>query len=844
MFVRVLSGLAAVVAAWSVSAQSVSFVDGYHGGIYGHYPLWNTQFYVDKLAEYPLWRINLEIEPETWDTVKLRTPEAYLDFKAIAGSSPRIEFINPAYAQPYAYNISGESLIRQFEYGMKKIRSHFSDVQFVTYSAEEPCFTSAMPGILRSFGFRYASLKNPDTCWGGYTRAYGGELVNWIGPDGSSLLTVPRYECEELEDNSTWQTKAWNNSPGYLKACADYGISNIVGMCIQDAGWRNGPWIGYGDKVAGGSVYRTWREYFEQVSAKHSDDDWRFSQEDVLANLMWGTQVLQKLAQEVRVAENNIVMAEKADAMDRILTGRSADAASLDEAWRTLFMSQHHDCWIVPYNRVSGPRTWAQEVTRWTGVTDSIASVIMNAAGENPTSGIRVMNTTSVPRSELVSVRLPEGYSSDNTILMDASSVVIPVYVDGGSRVSFIVSVPAFGYADYRFADTRTEKGRGRAVEDNVMKAWQDADGIFVVESDLYRMELDPARGGAVRSLISKKLGGKEFVDRNSEFGFNAMRGYFYDHGGFMSNADTAAVVSVVESTPFAVTVAIDGVLAGHPCRQTLTLYRGEERIDCTLDIDWQGNEGIGKHREDGGWDTKVNARAFRNDKYKLVLTFPAMLSGQKIFKNAPFDVCESRLDDTFFDSFDNIKHNITLNWVDVMQQDEKYGLTLLTDHTTSYTHGKDFPLGLTLQYSGKGLWGVDYKINGPTSVRYALLPHKGKWDDAGVWTKSVNWNEPLIVRAKTEGVPQAASLIGLDRPGYEITTARVGDGSVMVRLFNAESDARPVVMTLGFPVKAIEEVELDGSVVRQVELKDKKGVARARISVPRFGIRTFRVCF
>jgi hypothetical protein len=27
-------------------------LDGYHGGIYGHYPLWNTQFMVDRLAQH------------------------------------------------------------------------------------------------------------------------------------------------------------------------------------------------------------------------------------------------------------------------------------------------------------------------------------------------------------------------------------------------------------------------------------------------------------------------------------------------------------------------------------------------------------------------------------------------------------------------------------------------------------------------------------------------------------------------------------------------------------------------------------------------------------------------
>ena len=45
------------------SGQTAYFADGYHGGVYGHYPMWQAKFMVDKLNENPNWKINLEIEP-------------------------------------------------------------------------------------------------------------------------------------------------------------------------------------------------------------------------------------------------------------------------------------------------------------------------------------------------------------------------------------------------------------------------------------------------------------------------------------------------------------------------------------------------------------------------------------------------------------------------------------------------------------------------------------------------------------------------------------------------------------------------------------------------------------
>src|SRR5271166_3592574 len=82
--------------------QSAYFVDGYHGGVYGHYPPGYTAFLVEKLKANPNWKISLEIEPETWDVVRVAEPEAYREFQALMkdqSDGGRIEVANPAYAQ-------------------------------------------------------------------------------------------------------------------------------------------------------------------------------------------------------------------------------------------------------------------------------------------------------------------------------------------------------------------------------------------------------------------------------------------------------------------------------------------------------------------------------------------------------------------------------------------------------------------------------------------------------------------------------------------------------------------------------------------------------------------------
>lgn len=809
----------------------VYFVDGYHGGIYGHYPVeWKTRFIVDEIEAHPEWRIGLEIEPETWDSVALRTPADYRRLQRIA-ADPRVEFTNPTYAQPYCYNISGESIIRQFAYGIRKIRSHFPDVEFVTYAVEEPCFTSCLPQILRGFGFRYASLKCPNTCWGGYTAPYGGELVRWTGPDGSSVVASPRHACEELQPGSVWQTRAWGNESEYLDACLRHGIAHPVGMCYQDAGWRYGPWLGVGDTVRNRSIYVTWREYFEQIARDVTPEEYRMPQEDVRASLVWGSQVMQRIGRGVRSAENRIVAAEKMGAMARIANGFAPDQAQIDEAWRTLMLAQHHDSWIVPYNGLNGQGTWADHIARWTAATvahgDSLAEAAAASFATERTDGalrIRLFNTLGTPRRESLAIDLPEGFGP-GAELRDAAGRSVACAVDGG-RLHFTANLPAFGYTTYTVRPARATRTR-------------KADSRPVLENDMYRIEFDPDRGGVITHLVAKHLGSRDLVDAASDYALGELRGYFYDEGRFRSSAESPAQIERITDNEWMQRLRIRGTIASHPFTLVVTLRQGDRKIDFDLTIDWRGNVGIGAYRQKGAFAS--NRRAFYDGRYKLNCYLPVALYAPELNKEAPFDVCTSTLESTAFRSWDSIRHDILLHWADLSERDGA-GVALLTDHTTSYTYGGGMPLCLTVQYSGEGLWSRDHKIDGPTRLSFALAPHAGQWDEADVAGESYRWNEPVICHVGSRIPAASASLLDLAGTGYSLSAAYAEGDAIVVRLFNDAGDAGPQPLRLGFVPAAIEETDLAGNRLSTVALRTTGQGAEATVSLPRFGLKTLRI--
>lgn len=733
--------------------KAAYFVDGFHGGVYGHYPAGYTAYVVEQLKANPKWKINLEIEPETWDVARVAEPEAYRELQAFMqdqSDARRIEVVNPSYAQSYLYQCSGESVIRQFEHGMRKLRTHFPGVRFTTYSSEEPCFTSCLPAVLKSFGCEAAVLKNPNTCWGGYSSAHGGELVNWVGSDGTRILAVPRYECEDFVPNSTWETIANRNTPAYIEACLKQGIEHPVGMCLQDAGWRRGPWMGKtpetGERVS--SKYVTWTDYIRNVTPAKTDDDWHFSQEDVKPGLMWGAQVVQRIARQSRQAEHRLLTAEKLTALTLVDIGRPMPTDAFDQAWHGVLLSQHHDCWIVPYNGRTGS-TWADKVTRWTAVSNAASDLAIDRAfdamlwEEKGLRGggrfVRIFNPTGAALDAVVPVAGIRAAGPPRTTSLGADgrrfATQIATDESGQSVLLVRASLPPLGCATVEITDD------GNASEPPVTATTTGQ--TVVMESDYYRIEFDAAKGGTIKSLVAKRDGNREVVDAANERRFNELRGYFYDEEKFHSSTDQAAKVRVIEGGPLRSTVEISGAIASHPFVQRVSVTQGSPVIDCSVRIDWQGNPRIGEFEEKEGYRNR--GRAAYDDRFKLLVLFPSKLTDSKVAKAAPYDVCESTLEDTFFNSWDAIKNNVILDWVDVTDGAGDHGLALLSDHTTSYTHGPNHPLGLTLQYAGKGLWGRDYRVDGPTEVRYALVPHEGRWDEANVPALSASWQEPPL---------------------------------------------------------------------------------------------------
>ncbi len=846
------------------------YVDGYHGGVDGHMPPDSLRNVLDGLEKFPRWKVSFEIEPYSWAVFAKSDPRAterLRRFLADQDPAARVEIVSGAYAQPYAWNASGESNIRHIAYGLAELHAVFPNLIVDTYAVQEPCWTSCLPQLLRSFGYRRAVLKN-STCWGGYHGPTAdADLVNWVGPDGTSIVTVPQYAFEKLVPPAT--TENARPPADFLDRCAAAGIEHPAGTTLQDMGWPGRPWLlGMNPDTVRVLRHVTWREYVESI-ASTPKKQWKASQEDLRVSLPWGGSILQRLAQVVRAAEHRLVQAEKLAAMAFVRRAKPFPGEPLKEAWKHLLWSQHHDGWIVSYNRQKDG-TWASAAdAKCELVQRACEQVIGDAAGalskrpegNEPGRCVRVFNTTGFHRSDLASVAVAAG---ECLRVFDARGAEVPSQVvtgaAGGSdraTLMFPAEVPAVGYATYRLA--AADAGAAQA-KDGPAKAATKPDGSVVLETNLYRILLDPAKGGRIMSLFAKDLN-REFVDDASHRSLNEFRGYFGSEQKWLASVDAPAEVRIVEQGPLRVTAEIRGRIGAWSFVTRVSAAAGWRRIDFHTSFEFPvdslpfGGRGrqqqpgqrqrfrVGERSEAGRPATRSVRRPFYDSSFKLQALFPANLRRPTLDKNAPFDVCRSTVADTRYNAWESIKNDVIFNWVDLVEDGGAAGLAVMSDHATAYTFSPDEPLGLVLCYAGPGIWH-DYGLGRVPSVSYSVVPHAGDWAKAQLWRELARWGEPLVAKrcAEPSKDDSAWSLLDASEGGIEVTTAYVEDGAVLVRLFNAEGDSAPRRIALDRRVRRVQLIELDGRLVKELPIeRDAGGTTAVTVAMGRFAVRTLR---
>ncbi|GAA1976302.1 NEW3 domain-containing protein [Kitasatospora viridis] len=255
--------------------------------------------------------------------------------------------------------------------------------------------------------------------------------------------------------------------------------------------------------------------------------------------------------------------------------------AALDKVWRHLAYGAHHDA----ITGSESDQVYLDLLGGWREAHDLAAEVRDTALdaliGRIDTRGegraVVVANTLSFDRSGVVRLELPVGLA-DVRVLDDAGAPVACA-VDAGVLHFLADRVPALGWRSWRLVDGEAEP------------LWRPAEG-HTAANERYRVTADPARGGHLSS-VQDLLDGRELI-RDGQVG-NELRLYqeYPQHPDFgegpwhllpagpvTGSRERAAEVRR-QTGPLGERLVIAGVVDGLVYRQTVTLWRGEARVDC-----------------------------------------------------------------------------------------------------------------------------------------------------------------------------------------------------------------------------------------------------------------------
>jgi alpha-mannosidase len=541
----------------------------------------------------------------------------------------RIEIVGGTYNEPNTNLTGAESTVRNAVYGMGFQRDVLGADPRSAWMLDAFGHDPGFPGLMAAAGLSSSAwARGPFHQWGpsgvegGNPRMQFASEFEWMSPDGTGLLTAymanhygAGWSIHGLPDLGAAEAEALNQFRSLAAVAATRNVLLPVGSDhVIPPHWVT-------------EIHRDWStryvwprfvtavpaDFFAAVRDEaQGGSTWITPQTRDMNPLYTGKDVSYiDTKQAQRAAEVALLDGERLATL-AWLAGAPYPAESLDKAWRQLAYGAHHDA----ITGTEGDQVYLDLVAGWReawerGAAARRAAIRHLAGASGPASPLAgpmdtdsvdaettlsVFNTLSWPRSGLARATLAFAEPGTGQVsLRDQSGAPVPFLAAGvrrhqdGSLAELTVAfratdVPALGYRAYRAVP-----GAGGGAGE-----WGDVAGM-VVENERYRVTADPARGGALGSIVDKATGtevlrgpGNE-VRLADEYPAHPKWGegpwHLSPKGTGISSATSPARVRA-QRCPLGSRLVADFELDGLAVVQETILWDGEGRVEFRTHVD------------------------------------------------------------------------------------------------------------------------------------------------------------------------------------------------------------------------------------------------------------------
>ncbi len=752
---------------------------------------------------------------------------------------------------------SGESLIRQHLYAKRYFKEKFGVDVKIGWLPDSFGFNWNLPQIYRKSGIDYfvthklkwqIERNDPPV-------PFPYHLFWWEGPDGSRVLafhTVGGYSQPVKPDQMLEYLKTLDTEQNVDKLLILYGKGDHGGGPMPDMMDRavelmhdpNFPTVRFSKAL----------DYFHEIQALPQAKELPTVDDELYVKTHRGTFTTDsQVKRDNRLCEVLLMNAEKFSLLSSQF-GQPYPQEKLQKLWEKVLFGQVHD----NIDGSSAAEVYRDAATDYGDIKhdggkilDSALSTVakrVNTQGQG--QAVLIFNPLPWERTDLVSLDAHYFAGLAHFKIADAAGRSVPYQVEGEGKSAkalfFAEKVPGMGYKEYR-----VEAGD----EQPKFSTDLSASGLTLANSQVEAV-IDPDSGN-LKSLKKKGLdvnllrednpGGAlevwEDKPPKAPGGEPAWNIYL----GADNKLDKAESVKLIESGPIRAVVEVKKSFGDSKFVENIVLYSHADRVDFELSVDW-------------------------HEKYRFAkVAFPANFKSVYATYEIPYGAIQ-RFDYTLkedpgvaltapprkWEIADRTKFEVAgQRWADESDQAGKYGLTLLNDSKYGYSYEQN-TLRLSLirgprrgYPSMPDTWSdqSDDPIVGIHHIKYALVPHRGNWQEADATRRGAEFNEPLLPRSEPSHPGQLAAVYSvLEVAPSSVTVESVkkaeDSNQYIVRLYETEGKATTATLNFTRAPHLARETDM----VEWDEFVPSKSFAiegtKIVVPVKPFEIKTIRVGF
>lgn len=847
------------------SSEGVALKDGWYKGMIPHF----FREHIFKMLRKTDWlKVALELDGYTFDDSMKKDPSFIEDLKKWVDLG-RIEIVDGTYSQPYAFIVSGESNVRQLQYGKEATKRALGiDVKY--FLKQEAYFHPQLPQILEGMGYKGVVMR---TYWPHYGQGpkIDAHRVLWEGPDGTRIDTVPGYEATHehepwgLMSNQDGQKKiqqAGITHP-FITTAPDVGgsvslyrwikqnlkdalipditplrdkkaLSDMLQKQVDDEIRRlehtpnentpNEEWLGK-NVLGRGFNLITIEEYFgstpkPQMTFKPSNDEFEYRH---LHGAFGDT-----MTRKNKDAENKLYEAEVFASISRGLGG-PCSSKKLDKSWKNLLIAQTHDTFCIPSTYIWGLTKCSLRI--FEDYCDEAKKIAENVVDNSMWHICKHVDTRSSfmcdRGSEAIPIVVFNQLSWKRTDVAEVEMLFDPEEALSLTLVDREEEVPCQVVESEAYENGSLFRAKIVFVAEDVPSIGYKVYHLLcrepratctetgshktknAIENEELKIELDRNRGGCIKSIYDKKVD-VEYLDTSFYYG-NELTGLFPDLG-FRRSAESKASLKIVEEGPVRTTVKTTAKFGGHSQVSLIHMYENVRRVDFETIFEFDLGTRIGDQKHHWPVDSVTATDGMWNQHDKLRVVFNPNIEKGRIFADMPFAVYGW-----------NKETVLGHNWAEY--SDGEKGLAIINTGNLGYYSNptRNVKLSLILAYGGPARGKGPFYLHGLKRFRYAVYPHMGDWKRAKTSQRALEVNVPLLAiptEAHKGDLERQLSFVNVGPPNVRLSAMICSPGSKEVTLRLLETEGKGCTASVRFhrPIKQAWKADLRGQRIQDLD--------------------------